>query len=131
MSKLTRVLTLAALLAAANLASSTAVAHATDHTAATQDGRRPPAERQVGEAWRHHQVAAEPTVTGNPRPPLERQVGEYYRHHPSAVQPTEPSGQPGWLIPATGVLAALALCGGLAMTITRRARRRVQARPAA
>jgi hypothetical protein len=133
MSKLARVLALGALLTAVNLASLTAVAHATDDTAATQDGQRPPTERQVGEAWRHRGVTADQSpVAGNPqRPPLERQVGEYYRHHVTAARPAEPSGQPGWLIPAIGVLAALALCGGLAVTTTRRAHRRVRARPAA
>jgi hypothetical protein len=131
MSKLARGLALGALLATVNLASMTAVAHATDHTTVTQDGRRPPTERQVGEAWRHHQVAADQrTVAGTPRrPPLERQVGESWRHHDRAAQPTEPSG-PGWLIPAIGVLAALTLGGGLAVTTTRQARRRVQARQA-
>lgn len=133
MSKLARVLALGAVLAAANLASMTAVAHATDHAAIVQDSQRPPTERQVGEAWRHGGVAADQRpVAGNPqRPPLERQVGEYYRHRVTAAQPAEPSGQPGWLIPAIGVLAALALCGGLAVATTRRAHRRVQARPAA
>jgi hypothetical protein len=132
MSKLARVLALGAVLAAANLASMTTVAHATDHAAIVQDSQRPPTERQVEEAWRHGGVAADQRpVAGNPqRPPLERQVGECYRHRVTAAQPAEQSGQPGWLIPA-GVLAALALGGGLAVATTRPARRRVQARPAA
>jgi hypothetical protein len=51
---------------------------------------------------------------------------------PAPVRPAQPSGQPDWLAPAIGVLAAaLALSGGLAVTITRRARRRVRAGQAA
>jgi len=39
---------------------------------------------------------------------------------------TERFTQPGWPIPTIGVLVALMLCGGLAVTTTRRARRRVR-----
>jgi hypothetical protein len=130
MSKLARVLALGALLAAVNLASMTTVAHANDHTAITQDGRRPPAERQVGEAWRHPQVAAEqPTVADNTlRPPTEAQVGEAWRHPTTAPVPSgQPSGQPSRLIPSLGVLAAaLVLAGGLAVLAAKRAGRRAR-----
>jgi hypothetical protein len=60
MSKRTRALILGATLAAMNLASLTAVAQAqaNDQPASTQDARRPPTERQVGELWRHGSVAS-------------------------------------------------------------------------
>jgi hypothetical protein len=35
----------------------TAVAYATDGSPVTQDGRRPPTERQVGEPYHHRRVA--------------------------------------------------------------------------
>jgi hypothetical protein len=118
MSKLSRALVLTATLAAMNLAAMTTVAHAqaNDEPTSNQDARQPPTEGQVGEAWRHPQVAAEqPTVADDTRqPPTEAQVGEAWRHPTSApVPPAEPSGQPSWLIPSLGVLAAtLALAGG-------------------
>ena len=61
MSKLTRALVLGATLAAMNLAAMTTLAHAqaNDQPTSNQDARQPPTERQVGEAWRHPQVAAE------------------------------------------------------------------------
>ena len=107
MSKLTRVLVLGAALAAMNLAGMTAVAHAQ----ATNDpdgkvARRPPSERQVGETWRH------PTS--------------------APVPPAEPSGQPSWLLPSLGVLAAaLVLAGGLAVLAAKRAGRRARLEHAA
>lgn len=133
MSKLVRVLTLGAMLAAMNLAGITANAHANDQSASTHDGPQPPTERQVGEAWRHRQVAADQhTVTGNPRPPLERQVGESYRHHPTAVRPAEPSGQPGRLVTSLGILAAaLALPAGMAVLTAKRTSRRFRVGQAA
>ena len=70
-------------------------------------------------------------VAGTPRrPPLERQVSESWRQHVTTAQ-RRTKRAAGWLIPAIGVLAALALCGGLAVTTIRRARRRVQAGQAA
>jgi hypothetical protein len=91
-----------------NLAAITTVAHAqsNDQPTSNQDARRPPTERQVGEAWRH------PTTT-----PL-----------PSA----EPSGQPSWLIPSLGVLAAaLVLAGGSVVLAAKRASRRARLEHAA
>ena len=120
MSKLARTLVLGATLAALNLAAMTTVALAqtNDQPTSNQDARQPPTEDQVGEAWRHRQVAAEqPTVADDTRqPPTEAQVGETWRHPTSApVPPAEPSGQPSWLIPSLGVLAAaLVLAGVLA-----------------
>jgi hypothetical protein len=136
MSKLARALVLGAMLAAMNLAGMTAVAQAqsNEEPAVNQDALRPPTERQVGESWRHRQVAADqPTIGDARRPPTERQVGEFYRHQVSVpAPPAEPSGQPGWLVLVIGVLAAaLALGAGLAVMAARRAGRRVRAGQAA
>jgi hypothetical protein len=132
MSKLTRALVLGATLAAMNLAAMTTVAQAqaNDEPTSNQDARQPPSEAQVGEAWRHSQVAAEQPTTADDtrRPPTEAQVGEAWRHPTSAPLPSaEPSGQPGWLIPSLGVLAAaVVLAGGLAVLAVRRAGRRAR-----
>jgi hypothetical protein len=132
MSKLTRALVLGATLAAMNLAAMTAVAQAqaNDQPTSNQDTRQLPTERQVGEAWRHPQVAAEQsTVADDPRrPPTESQVGESWRHPTSApVPPAEPNGPSGWLVASLGVLAAaLVLAGGLAVLAARRAGRRAR-----
>ena len=126
MSKRARALVLAAMVAAMNLAGMTAVAQA---QANDQPARRPPTQGQVGESLHQPQVTAEqPNIASHGRrPPTEAQVGESWRDPMDVpVQPVEPSGQPGWLIPAIGALAALTLCGGLAVTITRRARRRTR-----
>jgi hypothetical protein len=125
MSKRTRALILAAMVAAMNLAAMTAVAHAQTN----DQPARPPTQGQVGESWHQRQVAAEqPNIASDARrPPTEAQVGESWRDPVDVpVQPVEPSGQPGWLTPAVAVLAALTLCSGLAVTITRRARRRTR-----
>jgi hypothetical protein len=137
MSKLARALVLGVTLAAMNLTAMTtlALAQATDEPTSNQGTRQPPTEGQVGEAWRHPQVAAEqPTVADDTRrPPTEAQVGEAWRHPTSApVPPAEPSGQPNWLLPSLGVLAAaLVLAGGLAVLAAKRAGRRSRIRPAA
>jgi hypothetical protein len=90
MSKRTRALILASMVAALNLAAMSAVAQATDEPTGKQAARRPPTQRQVGESWRH-----QTSVSG---------------------RPAEPSGQPGWRIASLGFLAAaLALVGGLAL----------------
>src|SRR5215203_4969714 len=125
MSKRTCALILAAMVAAMNLAAMTTVAQAqaNDQPTSNQDTRQPPTEGQVGEAWRHPQVAAEqPTIADDTRrPPTEAQVGESWRHPTSApVPPAEPSGQPTWLIASLGVLtAALVFAGGLAVLAAR------------
>ena len=137
MPKLARSLVLGATLAAMNLAaiSTVALAQANDGPTSNQDARQPPAEGQVGEAWRHPQVAPEePTVAGDTRrPPTESQVGESWRHPTGApVRSAEPSGPPGWLVASLSVLVvALALSGGLAVLATRRAGRRARLRHAA
>jgi hypothetical protein len=135
MSKLVRALVVGAVLGAMNLAGMTVVAHANDEPASTHDARRPPTERQVGESYRHAQIAADqPTIVGDARrPPSERQVGEPWRHQTGAsVRPAEPSSQSGWLVASLGVLAAaLALAGGLAVLAAKRAGRRVRVGQAA
>jgi hypothetical protein len=137
MSKLTRAFILGATLAAMNLAALTtvALAQANDEPTSNQDARQPPTQGQVGEGWRHPQVAAEqPTVADDTRrPPSEAQVGEPWHHPTSApVPPAAPSGQPSWLLPVLGVLAAaLVLAGGLALLAARRTGRRARVRHAA
>jgi hypothetical protein len=116
MSKRTRALILAAMVAAMNLAAMTTVAQA---QANDQPARRPPTQGQVGESWHQRQVTAEqPTIASDARrPPTESQVGESWRHQTSVPgRPAEPGGQPGWRIASLGFLAAaLALVGGLAV----------------
>jgi hypothetical protein len=137
MSKLTRALVLAATLAVVHLAGLTtvALAQASDQPTSNQDARQPATEGQVGETWRHPQVAAEqPTAADDTRrPPTEAQVGETWRHPTSGpVPPAESSRQPSWLLPSLGVLAAaLVLAGGLAVLAARRAGRRARIRHAA
>jgi hypothetical protein len=65
MSRLTRALVLGAMLAALNPAGMTAVAQAQANDEG-KDARRPPTERQVGETWRHRQVAPENQTTTDP-----------------------------------------------------------------
>jgi hypothetical protein len=124
-SRLTQAVVLGALLAAANLAGMTAVAHAQSEPTLTHDHQRPPTQGQVGEAW--HQRPATPnqqTFAGDVRrAPTEGQVGEPWHPRQSVpMRPDEPTNQPGGLVAALAVLAAaLALSGGLA---ARRASRR-------
>jgi hypothetical protein len=75
----------------------------------------------------------QPTIADTRRPPTEAQVGEPWRHPGNVpVRPPEPSGQPDWLVPAIGVLAAvLTLVAGLVVMAARRAGRRVRAGQAA
>jgi hypothetical protein len=138
MSKRTRALVLAATLAAMHLAGLTAVAHAQAND--DPDGkvaRRPPSERQVGEAWRHAQVATPEQTAADAA--LQRQLARERFSIPNgtlaqttAPAPPEHSGTPGWLLASLGVLAAaLALAGGLAVLAAKRASRRARIRPAA
>jgi hypothetical protein len=137
-SRRTRALILGATLAAMNLAAMTAVAHAQAND--DPDGkvaRRPPTERQVGESWRHGQVASSAQTAADAA--LQRQLARERHSIPSATPaqvpapvPDEPSGQPGWLLASLGVLvAALALAGGLAVLAAKRAGRSARIRHAA
>jgi hypothetical protein len=65
-----------------NLAGLTAVAHAqANHDPDGKDARRLATERQVGESWRHHQVAPESQTTTDPaaQRALARQRYWYYQ----------------------------------------------------
>lgn len=137
MPKLARALTVGAMLAAVNLASMTAVAHA---QADDPEGKhaRPPTEGQVGETWRKRPVTSQEQRAADAA--LRRQLARERFSIPSGTpaqvpapsQAAEPSGQPGWLVPSLAVLAAaLAVSGGLAVMAAKRASRRVRARPAA
>jgi hypothetical protein len=131
MSKLTRALILGATLAAMNLAGLTAVAQAQANNEG-KDARRPPSERQVGEAWRHDQVASQEQTTADAalRRVLTRERSSIPSGTPAQVPvpaPADPTGQPGWLLASIGVVAAVvALAGGLAVLATRRAGRRAR-----
>jgi hypothetical protein len=126
MSKLARTITVGAILAAMSLTSTAAIAQvqSSDSPASTQDTRRPPTEAQVGESWRHRQVAANNSaIDDTRRPPTEGQVGEPW--HPRMtvpVRPAAPTGQPvspvAWL---GGMAALLALAGALAVLAVKRA----------
>jgi hypothetical protein len=126
-SRLARALVLGALLAATNLASMAAVAHAQGGGgfAVTHDGRRPPTQGQVGEAWHQRPAATnQQTFPGHTRrPSTEGQVGEPWHLRVSTPTPAaQPDGQPRWPVGVlAAVAAALALSFGLA---ARRASRR-------
>jgi hypothetical protein len=89
MSKLTRTLVIGATLAAMHLAGLTAVAHAQANDEG-RDARRPPTERQVGESWRHRQVAPESQTTADPaaQRALARQRYWYYQSMLTSRQQT-------------------------------------------
>ena len=131
MSTRTRALILGATVAAMNLAGMTAVAHA-QATNEGKDARRPPTERQVGETWRHGQVATPERTAADAA--LQRQLARERHSIPSATPaqvpapvPDEPSGTPRWLLASLGVLAAaLAFAGGLAVLAAKRAGRRAR-----
>ena len=126
MSKFTRTLAVGATLAAIGLASMTAAhAQATDQ----QPTLRPPTERQVGEPWRHHQVASPEQAAADTA--HRRQTAQEQSYNPRttpaqvpAPAPTQPNRQPSWLLTSLGVLAVLMLVAGLAALVVRRARRR-------
>ena len=134
MSKRARALVLGAMLAAMNLAGMTAVAQAqvNDEPTRTQDARQPPTERQVGESYRHRQVASQQQTAADAvlRWLLARERSSIPTGTPTRVTapvPAEPSGQPGWLVASLGVLAAaLTLSGGLAVLAAKRAGHRAR-----
>jgi hypothetical protein len=115
MSKLARALTLAAMVAAMNLAGLTAVAHAYPLDPATD---RPIAAQQqsTGDATARRLLARERSAIPNPTP-AETQVA-------NPMRSAEPGGQAGWLAPALAVLAALlVLAAGVAVLAARRTHR--------
>jgi hypothetical protein len=128
MSKLARILALAAVLAAMNL-TAIAQAHPADQPT-RQATMRPPTETRVGEYRRERPVTAPRPVTDDiaHRQPLPQERAATPTGPAAQVTspagPAEPSGLPGWLVPALGVLAAvLALAAGVAVTAARRAHR--------
>lgn len=109
-----------------------AVPAAADHAVASQEHNPIDAVERFQRGERVSQD--QPTIADDSRwPPTEAQVGESWRHPGNVrARSVEPSGRPGWLVPGLGMLAAaLVLAGCLAVTTTRRARRRVQVGQAA
>jgi hypothetical protein len=91
MSKLTRILVIGATLTAMHLAGMTAVAQA-QATNEGKDARRPPSERQVGESWRHHQVAPERQTTTDPA--AQRALArQRYWYHQSTLTSRQQTAQ--------------------------------------
>jgi hypothetical protein len=132
MSKLARALALVAMLAAMNLAGMTAVAHAYPLDPAT--GRRiTPQEEFAGDDTLGRRLAQEHSYSGTWReadPAIqqalaqERFYGTWGYGDTFAPAAAEPGGQPAWLTPALGVLAAvLALVAGVAVVAAWRATR--------
>jgi hypothetical protein len=133
MSKRIRALLLGATLAAMNLAGLTAVAHAqANGDPDGKDARRPPTERQVGEAWRKRPVTSQQQAAADTahRRELAREHSSIPSGTPAQVpapESSESSGQPGWLLASLGVLAAaVALSGGLVVLAAKRANRRAR-----
>jgi hypothetical protein len=132
MSRRTRALILAALLATMNLAGLTAVAHAQANDPDGKVARRLATERQAGEPRRHRQVASPEQATADAalRRVLARErfsIPSETPKQPTAPAPPEPSAQPSWLLASLGGFAAgLALAGGLAVFAARRAGRRAR-----
>ena len=137
MSKLTRVLTVAAMLAAMHLAGLTTVAHAQANDDPDGKGaRRAPTEGQVGESWRHRKAASQEQAAADAT--LGRVLAREHLSIPNqppaqvpAPAPPQPTGQPGWLLAALAALAAvLAVVARLALVAARRATRRARVGPA-
>jgi hypothetical protein len=144
MSKLARTLILAAMVAAINLAGVTAIAHAQPPDGveqlrrgerASQDDSTP---AEAVEEFRRSEHASQEETTADAalRRVLARERFSIPNGTPAQVpvpvQPPEPSGQPDWLVPGIGGLAAvLALVAGLVVLATRRTGRRVRTGQAA
>jgi hypothetical protein len=123
MSKLARVLALGALLAATTLASTTAVAYADTEDAAR---RAALAQEHYYSTWGYGDPAVQQALA------QERYYSTWGYSNTPAPTPAKPSGQPDWLVPGLGVLAAaMALGTGLTVLAAKRARRRVRVGQAA
>jgi hypothetical protein len=122
MSRLARTLVLAATLAATTLAGLTAAAQA--HPASDDAARRQAlAQERYYDSFGQQDPATQAALA------QERYYSIWRASDPTAAAPAPPSGQPAWLVPAIGVLAAaLALLGTRATMITRRRRGRVRVR---
>jgi hypothetical protein len=125
MSRLTRTLALAAMLAAMTLAGLTTVAQAQP----TQDDvtkRAAEAQERYYSTWSYGDPAIQAGLA------QERYYSTWRYGDTSAPAPAQPSRQPGWLVPVIGVLATgLVLLGVLAAIRLRRTRGRVRVRQAA
>ena len=129
MSKLTRTVIIGATLAAMHLAGMTAVAHAraSDQLTGPQATPRPPTEGQVGESWRHGQVASQQQQSAAEAVRKRVEARERFSIPNPSPAPTPPKqgGPSDRLIAWLGGLAAgLVLAGGLAILAARRTRRR-------
>jgi hypothetical protein len=143
MSKLARTLTLAAMLAAMNLAGMTALAQAHPTDQATAKPTRHPVtspQQAAADAAHRRLLAQERSYStsdyGDPAIQQalaqERSYSSWSYGNTSAPAPAEGSGQAGWRTPALGALAAvLALVAGAAVVAARRANRSQRAGQAA
>ena len=145
MSKLARPLMLVAMLAAMNLATMTAVAHAHTSNAPTSTRHRAlgrveflatdqpsgQADATVQRLLAKERSTIPDTAPANPRLLLDEERSSLLNlpnaapaQATSPVRPAPPSGQAGWRIVALGVLAAvLALVAAVAVMAARRAHR--------
>jgi hypothetical protein len=144
MSRLTRILVLGAMLATMTLTCLTAVAQArptgNDAVELFRQGERASQDQPSSDSVKRAAEAQERYYSswGYGDPAVEQALAQerYYSTwgygDTPAPAPAEPSGQPGWLVPAIGVLAGiLALLGVLAAMLLRRARGRVRVHQAA
>ena len=149
MSKLTRALALAAMLAAMNLAGMTAAAHATQASdrPTSQDAKHPATQDRVtapqqaaADTAHRRELAQERSYStwGYTNPAVQQALAQerYYStwsySNTPGPAPAKPSTQPDWLVPGLGVLAtAVVLASGLAVLAAKRARRRVRVGQAA
>jgi len=121
MSRLARALMLAVTLAATTLAGLTAAAQA--HPASDDTRGQALAQERYYGSFGQQDPATQAALA------QERYYSTWRASDPTAAAPAPPSGQPAWLVPAIGVLAAaLALLGTRATMITRRLRGRVRVR---
>jgi hypothetical protein len=121
MSRLARTLMLAATLAATTLAGLTTAAQA--HPASHDTRGQALAQERYYASFGQQDPATQAALA------QERYYSTWRASDPTAAAPAPPSGQPAWLVPAIGVLAAaLALLGTRATMITRRRRGRARVR---
>jgi hypothetical protein len=143
MSKLARALTLAAMVAAMNLAGMTALAqaHPTDQATAQQTRHPVTSPQQAAADAAHRRLLAQErsySTSDYGDPAIQQALAQerFYSSwsygNTSAPAPAEPGGQAGWLTPALGVLAAvMTLVAGAAVVAARRANRSQRAGQAA
>jgi hypothetical protein len=133
MSRLTRILVLAAMILAGLTAVAQAQPSAGDHQRTSQNQpisdsvkRAAEAQERYYSTWSYGDTPARQALA------QERYYSTWSYGDTPAPAPAEPNGRTGWLVPAIGVLAGiLALLGVLATMRLRRARGRVRAQQAA